>query len=439
MNEKFRENNNIVLYYNYKMSHPVIPQYLRQSFKARVVGSDVRPRSAETLFNIKISDIVGYVDATYTDAAGDLKVDEYPRMDTTAIDLGLTSGSSVLLQIGQIDGAGRKLAYKVLSLSKDPEPGAGALTFTVSGDGGAPGVHPVSVAVTVVPPIAAGPLQFHDWWGWSGAQNNEMIEFATYEENWDKSSAVITFNNPDTGGPIFVPSSKSVVPYLITGKRVGSKKTATMVGFLDRVCVDGRRTRMRLSKKGLKSKGNFAKKAVAGFTSGEYRIQSIAPAPTRLTPASSNPPQGDGWKMFGAWLAPTIPTKEGTLTKTDVLGTYTLKFELGEKERVYKYDPETKTVSSIRVNDYLGEFAPRLSGIAASTLVKIELGKLERGGPTREAQIFGLVVDLAWSDEPSIGGGGWKATVRTSLADAKRLANVTDVKEITIVGGGTTW
>ena len=425
------------------MSHPVIPQYLEQSFKARV-GFDIS-EAAEliegTLFNIKISDIVGYVDATYTDAAGDLKVDEYPKMDTTAVKIGLLMGANVLVQIGQIDGL--KLAYKVLSVHKDPEPDAGALTFTVRGH--SDWVTPesfvgASVAITMFPSIPTPSLWFHDW-GWTGAQNNEMFVFATYKENQDKSSAIIAFNNPDTGGPIwgFPASSKSVVPLLITAKSVGSKKTATMVGFLDRVCVDGRRTRMRLSKKGLKSKGCAAKKAVAGFSSGEYRIQSIAPAPTRLTPASSNPPQGDGWKMFGAWLAPTIPTKEGTLTKTGKAGEFDLRFPLGEKERVYKYDPETKTVSSISVNKYLGEFAPSLSGIAASTLVKIELGKLERGGPTREAQIYGLMVDLAWSDEPSIGGGGWKATVRTSLADAKRLANVTDVKEITIVGGGTTW
>ena len=408
------------------MSHPVIPQYLEQSFKARV-GFDIS-EAAEliegTLFNIKISDIVGYVDATYTDAAGDLKVDEYPKMDTTAVKIGLLMGANVLVQIGQIDGL--KLAYKVLSVHKDPEPDAGALTFTVRGH--SDWVTPesfvgASVAITMFPSIPTPSLWFHDW-GWTGVQNNEMIVLATYEENQDKSYGILTFNNPGAGGTIFVPSSKSVVPYLITGKRVGSKKTATMVGFLDRVCVDGRRTRMRLSKKGLKSKGNFAKKAVAGFKSGEYRIQNIAPI-QGVELASSNPP-GE------VFIAAT-----GTLRKTGVPGKF--HFEFMTKSRIYNYDEKKKEVISKSANEYLGEFAPRLSGIAASTLVNIELGKLERGGPTREAQIYGLMVDLAWSDEPSIGGGGWKATVRTSLADAKRLANVTDVKEITIVGGGTTW
>lgn len=46
-------------------------------------------------------------------------------------------------------------------------------------------------------------------------------------------------------------------------------------------------------------------------------------------------------------------------------------------------------------------------------------------------QIYGLVVDLAWSDAP-IRVRVWKATVKTSLADAEMLGDVTDVKGITM-------
>jgi hypothetical protein len=420
VNKKFREKRNIVLYYNYKMNE-IFPRYLQQRLRARVVGfslSEAAEPIAGKLFNIKISDIVRGVDAFCIDAAGDLKVDEYPIVDTTAIELGLASGSSVLLQIGASDET-PALTCKVLSVHKDPEPGAGALTLTVSGDGGAPGMqlYPASVIVIVVPSIAAPSvlgwgLQFHDW---DGAQNNEMFGLATYEENQDKSSGIITFNNPGAGSPTFIwspASSKLGTPWLIMGKRVGSKKTETMVCYIRSYKAAGNKIELRLSKKGLKSKGCAAKKAVAGFNSGEYRIQNIYPVQGGVGLNSSNPP--------GVFLTAT-----GTLTKTDVLGTYTLKFASGEKERVYNYDEKKKEVSSKSANKYLGEVAQSLPGIAASTLVKLRLDPLETGRIPM-TQIYGLMVDLAWSDEPPTAGGSfWIATVKTSLADAEMLGDVT--------------
>lgn len=411
------------------MNHPVIPQYLEQSFRARVVGSDIRPRSADALFNIKISDIVRGVDAFCIDAAGDLKVDEYPIVDTTAIELGLASGSSVLLQIGASDET-PALTCKVLSVHKDPEPGAGALTLTVSGDGGVDTETffvDASVSVIVVPSIAAPPLWLANNFtkGWAGAQNNEIFGLATYEKNRDKSFGIITFNNPGAGSPTFIwspASSKLGTPWLIMGKRVGSKKTETMVCYIRSYKAAGNKIELRLSKKCLKGSGCAAKKAVAGFKSGEYRIQSIYPVQGGVWLNSSNPP--------GVFLTAT-----GTLTKTDVLGTYTLKFASGEKERVYNYDEKKKEVSSKSANQYLGEVAPSFPGIIASTLVKLRLDPLETGRiPT--TQIYGFVVDLAWSDEPpTAGGSSWIATVKTSLADAATLANVTGLSGCEIEWG----
>jgi hypothetical protein len=63
-------------------------------------------------------------------------------------------------------------------------------------------------------------------------------------------------------------------------------------------------------------------------------------------------------------------------------------------------------------------------------VVKLRLGKLETGRIPM-TQIYGLVVDLAWSDAP-IRVRVWKATVKTSLADAEMLGDVTDVKGITM-------
>ena len=427
MNKKFREKRNIVLYYNYKMNE-IFPRYLQQRLRARVVGSDIRPRSADALFNIKISDIVGGVVATYTDAAGDPKVDEYPIVDTTAIELGLTSGSSVLLQIVSTDET-PALTCKVLSVHKDGVDG-GATTLTVSGDGGVDTETffvDASVSVTVLPSTAPPSwgfgLSFSDW---TGAQNNEKIWLATYEENQDKSSGTLTFNNPGAGPGAglgaFPASSKLGTPWLIMGKRVGSKKTETMVCYIRSYKAAGNKIELRLSKKCLKGSGCAAKKAVAGFKSGEYRIQSIYPVQGGVWLNSSNPP--------GVFLTAT-----GTLTKTDVLGTYTLKFASGEKERVYNYDEKKKEVSSKSANQYLGEVAPSFPGIIASTLVKLRLDPLETGRiPT--TQIYGFVVDLAWSDEPpTAGGSSWIATVKTSLADAATLANVTGLSGCEIEWG----
>ena len=402
----------------------IFPRYLQQRLRARVVGSDVRPRSADALFNIKISDIVGGVVATYTDAAGDPKVDEYPIVDTTAIELGLASGSSVLLQIVSTDET-PALTCKVLSVHKDGVDG-GATTLTVSGDGGVDTETffvDASVSVIVVPSIAAPPLWLANNFtkGWTGAQNNEMFGLATYEKNRDKSFGIITFNNPGAGSPTFIwspASSKLGTPWLIMGKRVGSKKTETMVCYIRSYKAAGNKIELRLSKKCLKGSGCAAKKAVAGFKSGEYRIQSIYPVQGGVWLNSSNPP--------GVFLTAT-----GTLTKTDVLGTYTLKFASGEKERVYNYDEKKKEVSSKSANQYLGEVAPSFPGIIASTLVKLRLDPLETG-----RIIYGFVVDLAWSDEPpTAGGSSWIATVKTSLADAATLANVTGLSGCEIEWG----
>ena len=413
-------------------ANDVSPIFLEQVFKADV---DIKPNEEGWPFSVTLSNIRD-VKAITVDPDGAIVTSLYRGFDTTAVQIASATGANLILQVKPENDI--SLIYKVNSVDEDPVPGT--LTLNAWNTGSPTAVVGAfvggRVSVTVFP-HAAPPwwdfgLSFNNWFvaqnnERNNERNNEMIVFATYEENGDKSYGILTFKNPGAGGPSVVPaSSKWGTPWVITGKSVGSKKTATMVGFLDRVCVDGRRIELKISKKGLKSKGCAAKKAVAGFKSGAYELLNIAPIRMFKPADSSNPPQGDGW-MFDAWLAPTIPTKEGTLTKTDVLGTYTLKFTLGEKERVYKYDEKKKEVSSKSANIYLGEVAPSLP---VTTLVKLRLESLETV-IIPMPQIYGLMFGLAWST-PADAINGWNATVKTSLADAEMLGDVTDVKRITI-------
>ena len=414
------------------MEHHHLP-YLDQEFKADV---DIKPTADVKGFSVTLRNITK-VTALTVDHDGILATHFYPTFDNTAVQIASAMGATSILQVRPRIRAA-SVTYKVISVDEDPETGAVALnawwnTGGPTADVGA--LVDASVAVTVVPSIAAPPLVgwglwFHDL---AGAQNNEEV-FATYKENWDKSYGTLTFKNPGAGGSVWGRAlSNWEVPYLIRGKRVGSKKTATMVAFLDRVFVDGRRTRMRLSKKGLKSKGRAAKKAVAGFKSGEYELLNIELIEGAL--AFSNPPR--------CWLGLAAT---GTLTKTGTTGEF--KMEFMTKSRIYNYDEEKKEVRSTSANRYLERISERLIGYRGRTAreatVSVHDWTLLRFAPTGNAGLqgfrglqgfSGILKGLSRSDEPSIRGGyRWRAIVKTSLADAERLKNKTIVGAL-LLGG----
>jgi hypothetical protein len=389
--------------------------YQDQWFKADV---DIKPTADEKGFSVTLSNVEisnARIQVLTVDADGAIKRSRYRTLDITLVEIMLDIGGSVIVKVRPIGGP-TSVTYKVISVNKDLETGTSTLNaWVIDDDPIIPGTHlsGASVAITTFPPQPDGVDSLLDCdWHCRDAfiiklsdSNYEIIEFddAGGRDQGDLVEALI----------LFARLIKGRVPVQISAKRVGSKKTATMVGFLDRVCVDGRRIELKISKKGLKSKGCAAKKAVAGFKSGAYELLNIEP----IGRASSNPPRYN-------WITAT-----GTLTKTGITGEFKMKFMT--KSRIYNYDEEKKEVSSKSANQYLEEVAQSLPGIAASTLVKLLLEPLETGTISMRPipQLYGLMLGLARSTPVD---GAWIPTVKTSLADAEMLGDVTDVKRIKI-------
>jgi uncharacterized protein YjbI with pentapeptide repeats len=168
--------------------------------------------------------------------------------------------------------------------------------------------------------------------------------------------------------------------------------------------VDGKRIKLRLSKKDLKSKGCAAKKAIDGFTSGVYKIISLYP-------------------MLGGSSAQLFPTvaqlqiTNGVLTKTAQLGKLELAFNATASSRVYNIDRATNMVSSINVNNYLENVAQSISetsgksaAASAPTAFTVTMFQEEQGlGYT------GFITNLSWTAK------GYIATVNLTFSDYEAL------------------
>jgi len=431
------------------------PNYQQQEFKAdvEVKSSEDAGKICITLSNIRT------VAATIVVAAGAIATATYEKIDSVAVQIGLRMGENVILQVKPVD-SGTVLTYKVSSVHEDPEdedPETGYVTIFQARDTGGPAITPLSatfvdatVSVIVITEPALNRFSLSHW----ECRNDFRCQTAFYNSNSNSETGIITISDVSDGeapatanNDLFaflvnlsgLMRGKGRVPIIIRAKRAGCKNVKTMIGFLDRVCDDGKRIKLRISKKGLKSKGCAAKKAVDGFKcSGAYELQSMGVVGSvYLTAGSSNP---GGWtpSLGGA----------GTLRKTGVVGQYTFKFAPYANERVFNYDEEKKEVSSIGANVYLEELAKRIGGgpfAGAVALISFKPAAYRPGaGPGPVAggagagdrqvgeQLFGFLTGLTRSN-PGDQMGSWSATVKTSLADAEKLGDETDVDKLSFL------
>jgi uncharacterized protein YjbI with pentapeptide repeats len=367
--------------------------YRQQSLKADIVIVRLYPDN-EKICKLTLSDIK---DVFYTTVENDEVVtDVFPGLDSTAINLALTKGGYVLLQVGT---AGETTIYQLFSLSNNNNGGVVFIGVTVSQSGVVPGeLKGASVTVTM---YGFDPC-FTYWCPGDRFFKDTKCEFVPTDSN----SGELIFHH-DT--PISdVPVINSVIE--IIAKRDGCKNAKTMIGIVVRVCVDVKRITLRISKKGLKSKGCAAKKVVAGFKNGAYQLESIQPV---LDAKSAHRQR--------------IGIANGVLTKTAELGKIELEFNTTAYSRVYNIDPATKTVSSKSVDAYLAEVAQSISESEPGAedfpesekkfSVTIEVG---------EGFIEGFINNLSWT-EPK-----YTATVHVPFSNYNMLGENTLIESFSV-------
>ena len=392
--------------------------YTQQHCQADIV---IAPYPDEKIVKLTLSNI-GKVFCT-TVENDDVVTEEYKELDSTAINLALAGNVKVLIKVDAF-------TYEVILESNNNK---GNDLFIARATGSQPGdylVDPLkgaSVTVTMYgfdhecDYLTCSPaLEFDD--AWYKDTNSEFVSI-------DSNHAELTLQHRAPGLTTIKPfhhhtpwavlshAAGSKKLFVIEGKRAGSNKLETMVAYIHRICVDGKRIKLRLSKKDLKSKGRAAKKAIDGFTSGVYKIISLYP----VLGGSS------------AQLFPTVAQLQitnGVLTKTAELGKIELEFKPIVSSRVYNIDPDTKMVSSINVNNYLENVAQSISE-SVNVVVPADFPK-----PLPTVTMFqeeeglgytGFITNLSWTAK------GYIATVNLTFHDAKKLGEETTIENFHIL------
>lgn len=364
--------------------------YQQQHLKADVV---IEPHSATKTVEIVLKNIGG-VAATIIDTDGAIVPYRYKALDYTAIQLALTQGATVTVNVETEQGP---VLYQVLSARKDGE--NYVIIAKAIGEQPAIGQSFLNVNVDVTMYDYDIPdLCFTYFCDWFFKDTKSQYIPATGSDSAELVIEKTLDRFPRIGGL-----------FAIEGKMAGFSNVETMVGIINGVCMDGKKTKLRLSKKGLKSKGCAAKKAVAGFKEGVYKIQSMYPV-VQVQP----------WKQ--------IQTRNGVLRKTAQAGTFNLVFNVDSSSSVYFFDSNTKTVSSIKVNDYIEKV---IKGTAKGGDILVELtSPSEKNILSRSldksTHTFGLVSKLSWSVV------GYNATVKTSLHHAAKLGEKTVIEKFSI-------
>ena len=337
----------------------------------------------------------------------DVVTDECPGLDNTAINLALVGNVKVLMKVDAF-------TYEIFSASNDNK---GNDLFIARANDSQPsdGFIPFKGASVTVTTFDYDPC--FPYWCNPGERLWSFKDTKFRYIQGDSGSAQLVFDNELQNRDVS-PQNRDVSPqmgiYVIEGKRDGSNKIETMVALIDGVCMDGKKTKLRLSKKGLKSKGCAAKKAIDGFTSGVYKIMSLHSRIPSLP--------------FGA----QIPLN-GVLKKTAETGTVELEFQTIASSRVYEVDPETKTVSSKSVNAYLAEVAQSISG---PPTIFPAVSVLDF--PVELARAFTVTM---FQEEKRLGGfmtklsrtaKGYTATVNLTFHDAKKLGENTLIQSFSI-------
>jgi uncharacterized protein YjbI with pentapeptide repeats len=384
-------------------------KYTRQSLRADFV---VEPYTDnEKICKLTLSDIG---DVFCTTVENDKVVtDVCPRLDFTAINLALTKGRHVLLQV---EMAGETLVYQIFSVNNNNN-GRYLIGRAIDSQPGrvVPGEFKgASVTVTMYDddpcftywcfPYCNRWCDYHLW-----SFKDKKCEFVSI----DSDSGELSFHH-DT--PISdVPELgflgiNSVVE--IRAKRDGCKNAKTMIGIIVRVCDDGKRIKLRISKKGLKSKGCAAKKVVDGFKEGVYQLQSIQSV---LDARSAHPP--------------ILGIANGVLKRTAEPGTVELAFNTTASSKLYEVDSATKIVSSKSVDAYLAEVAQSISEPVEEDLpgqenkFSVTMGV---GAGAGAGIIRGFINKLSWTE------WGYNATVHVPFSVYNMLGEKTNIENFSV-------
>ena len=259
--------------------------YQKQEFKADV---DIKPNEEGGPSSVTLSNIREVKAITVADGDdGDITTPAYPTFDITAVQLRLATGATVFIEVRPGDGIPlTPLTYNVNSLDKDPE--NGAVTFNAWDirrsiiPPSAMLLFGANVSVIVVPSQDGLTLPY----SCNSAFCRKVIGVISRQSGSETGKLTIAYASggdaPGTANndlvKFFLNLSgliKRRVPVEIRAKRAGCKNVKRMIAYIDRVSVDGKRIELKISKKGLKSKGCAAKKAVDGFKNGEYELESI--------------------------------------------------------------------------------------------------------------------------------------------------------------------
>ena len=358
--------------------------YTQQHCQADIV---IEPHLDEKTVNIILSNI-GKVFCT-TVENDDVVPDEYQALDSTVINIALVRNATVLMKVNVF-------TYEVFSASNDNKD---IHSFIARATGSQPG------GLGLAGPFkgASVTVTMYDYDCYPGLCCTYWCDNRFFK---DTKSQYIPVTGSDSAELVIENNTLDLFPiisdlFAIEGNRAGSNKLETMVAYIHRICVDGKRIKLRLSKKGLKSKGCAAKKAIDGFTSGVYKIQSMY----RVISTS----------LFGA----QIPTQDGVLKKTAEDGTFNLEFQTIASYRLYEVDPATKMVSSIGVDSYLEKVAQSISGPPTIFPVVSVLDFPVELPMFQEEKIVGFMTKLSRTAK------GYTATVNLTFHDAKKLGEET--------------
>lgn len=187
-----------------------------------------------------------------------------------------------------------------------------------------------------------------------------------------------------------------------------------MIGIVVRVCVDVKRITLRISKKGLKSKGCAAKKAVDGFKEGVYQLQSIIVDPVDAT-------------IFGQ-----LQITNGVLKKTPETGKVELAFNTTASSRLYEVDSATRMVSSKSVDAYLAEVAQSITEpVVAEDFTgpenKFSVTMFQKGAGAGAGFIDGFINKLSWTEQR-----GYTVTVDVPFSNYNILGENINIESFSV-------
>ena len=205
-------------------------------------------------------------------ASNEVEEKIYPRFDLTAIRLAIEMGRHMPVAMKVVTRDGEKMTYEITGASKDKK--TGKETFSVKpvseslipalGLGAITGASIEIIGPIAYPALPDLPMTWPTTWSWNAA-NQKLILPGDNRDYYAIANKLPVANK---------------VPVVFEATRVGSTKKEKMVSNVSSYKVSGNNIELNLSRKGLKSKGDFAGNAVTGFSSGDYTIHSIRLLPT---------------------------------------------------------------------------------------------------------------------------------------------------------------